>query len=207
MSVLMDPEVIGKGVSLKTIISNRRQGFYALHTLAAASTPERMDDNIALGEISNPIKLNRHKEVRITFLDVTFGITDDPVDERVVWMLVKAPNNLTLTGADLDHFLDQAVWQRAQNWRLGTAVGWEQTFNQDQIFIGQDIALSPVEATTDAYSMWFIMASTAASEGAVLGVVNWIETLFQRSWPSRNKSEWAGWGYKMEDENYGQYGS
>jgi len=200
----MDPEIVGKGVRVLTTVSNRRQTFFGQHNINAADTPERVEDS---GNASLMIPVHRHADITIGFLTIDYGVTDDPVDETVLWMLVMHPDTLTLTGADLINFIDQSFWSTAQNWRLGDASGWIQTLSREQVLIGQEAIFTDASLKQDSYHIGILVAASTTSAIRVDGNVTWTEILYQRRWPSRNSSEWAGWGYKEDEENYGQFGS
>lgn len=203
---LIDPEIVGKGVTVRTTISNRRQSFSAAHTIVNASAPERIDDQPE-GHASALIPVHRHSDITIGFLAIDYGLSDDPIDETVIFMLAMHPDTLVLTGDDFENFLDQSYWVSAQNWRLGDATGWIQTLERVQELIGRDAIFTDALLKQDSYHIGLLVASSTTSAVLVHGTANWIETLYQRRWPNRNSSEWAGWGYKEDEENYGQFGS
>ncbi len=203
---LMDPAIVGAGVKLKTTVSQRRQSFQDSTTIAAAQTPQRLDTRVD-GHGAKLIPVHRHSDITVGYLDISFGLEDDPIDELVLWMLVIHPDTLTLTGDDFQNFLDSSFWTAGQNWRLGDATGWIQTLTREQSLIGQEAIFTDALLKQDSYHIGLIAASTVTSAIFVTGTVSWTEILYQRSWPSRNSSEWAGWGFGMDDENYGQFGS
>ncbi len=204
---IVDPEIVGKGVKVLITTSSRRQSFTSgNYTVAVAATPERMDD-FAQSNASKLIPVHRHADIVIGDLTIDYGVIDDPIDEIVLFMLVMHPDTLVMTGDDLLHFLDQSFWNTAQNWRLGDATGWIQTLSREQAFIFEEAIFTDALLKQDSYHIGIICASSVTSTVRVDGNVTWTETLYQRSWPSRDKSEWAGWGYKMDEENYGQFGS
>ncbi len=204
---VIDPEIVGKGVTVKTIISTRRQTFTSgAHTIAAASVPERMNDQVE-SNASRMIPVHRHSDITIEVLTLDYGITDDPADELILFMLTMHPDTLVLTGDDLQNFIDQSFWMSAQNWRLLTAVGVIQTLSREQAVILQEAIFTDGLLKQDSYHIGLIVASDTTSAVRADGNVTWTEILYQRRWPNRNSSEWAGWGYKEDEENYGQFGS
>jgi len=203
----MDPQIVGSGVKVKTNVSSRRQSFTSgAHTINSSATPERLND-AAVSNASRLIPVHRHADITLGLLAIDYGITNDPIDLAVLFMLVMHPDTLTLTGDDLTNFIDSAFWNAAQNWRSVTAVGIMQTLSREQVLIGQDAIFTDAQLKQDSYHIGIIVASSATPSVRVDGVVTWTETLYQRSWPNRNSSEWEGWGYRMDEENYGQFGS
>ncbi len=203
----MNPEIVGKGVTLKTAISSRRQGFTSgAHTISVADTPERLND-ISLSNASRLIPVHRHSDINVGFLAIDYGVMQVPVDGTIIFMLVIHPDTLTLTGDDLEHFIDQSFWNAVQHWQNVTAVGIVQTLSREQVFIGEDAIFTDAFLKQDSYHIGLLVASDATQTVRVDGVVNWTETLYQRRWPSRNSSEWSGWNAGMDGENYGQFGS
>ncbi len=198
-----DPEIVGKGVKVKVAISSRRQAFTGTVVVDAATVPERFDS----GNASRLIPVHRHSDIEMGFLSISYGVTDDPIDELIIIMLTMHPDTLPLTGDDFGHFLDAAFWNASQNWRLGDATGWVQTLEREQALIAEEAIFTDASLKQDSYHIGLLVVSSVTSSVRVDGVVNWNETLYQRSWPSRNNSEWSGWGYKMDEENYGQFGS
>jgi len=155
---------------------------------------------------SNLIKVRRHSDISISYLTIDYGVTDDPTDELVLFMLTLHPDTLALTGEALDNFIDTSFWLAAQNWRaVGTPANVIQTLSREQVIIGEAVRYTDESIRLDTWSVGILVASDAQSAVRVDGTVNWTETLYQRSWPSRAGSEWSGWGAGMDGENYGQF--
>ncbi len=134
--------------------------------------------------------------VRPTEMDITYGVVDDPSDERVEVFLADAdPANVP----DVTALRQRSLWQTAQNWRdqAGAAAGNPiQTLERENVdwFNGATYIQRAAEFHAER-NIIFLVISTAQTELLIQGVIFWEEMLIQRRW--NNDNAWDGY---MDEE-------
>jgi len=140
--------------------------------------------NTSLTELVNLLGLKPLSKSSAVELDITFGISDDPGDELIEWMLlVRRAENLTVFNART-----RSIWQTAQNWRfVGVATGVVQTLDRQQMEFWNpkihDMLTLENRRTAAAYTIQAI--SSIGSTGHVQGIITIRTELIQRSFNGR----------------------
>lgn len=196
-----NPDIVGKGVKVISIPSSRRRGF-VVNNFSVGTTILRITGAWDL------IPIHRHSDVFIKNASFDYGLNENPDDTEVVWVfLVKNNDHQTLNPDNGFSLVDKAFWSSLQAWHhVGTAANAVQTIERYDPVIMHSVRHNAAEEVVDSYHVGFIGYATSTAVIVMTGSIYWDEMLYQRSWPSRVKSEWAGWGIGMDDENYGQFG-
>lgn len=158
------------------VVSNRSIGFSIAATVASATVVQLL---------SSIIRIPRLGSVRPTELDITYGVTDDPIDERIeVYLADGDPTSLP----DQSALNQRSLWQTAQNWRV--IVGGDgtiQTFSRENVDFFTETSYVQRAAEFHAErNLMFMIVSTAQSAVFIKGVIFWVETLVQRVWGDDN---------------------
>lgn len=195
-----NPDIVGKGVKVISIASSRRKGFIA-DNFSVGTTILRVTGAWDL------IPVHRHSDIFLKHASFDYGLNENPDDTEVVWLFLVKHNDNGALNLDLGLSLtDRAFWSSLQAWHhVGTAANAVQTIERyDPVFL-DEVRHNQGEEVIDSYHVGFIGYATSTAVIVMTGAIYWDEILYQRSWPSRAGSEWAGWGAGMDGENYGQF--
>jgi len=162
-----------RGTKDFVVVSTKRQGFRAVATVAAVDVPE-------IAQIL--ARIPRIGSVKPLELDISFGLNDDPVDERPEFFLssVDLDNLPTVAAAR-----DRAFWQAVENWRLvGTAldIGPIQTMGRDlaDFFNATAVLFTEAAGYTNRQAIVILISSNVTSNMIVQGVLYYEEQVVQR---------------------------
>lgn len=205
----MDPDIVGRGVKLKVVQGSTRQGISFDGQNSATNVLERISD---LGGFTKIWTYDRHSTYILQYVDFTWGTDEAPQDgDEYNLLLTKAPDTRQLRTDDTLALLDRAMISVAHHWEIiADGASTIQTFESREVLVGQDSDLlaTDLQVTGDSFSMqWLFAANRNDVLFVIFGVAFFDFIAYQRSWPSRNSSEWAGWNAGMDGENYGQFGS
>ncbi len=172
------PDEFSEGQSQIIIVSQRSIGFRQQVTIASSAVVELLQ---------SIIRIPRLGSIRPTELDITYGVTDDPSDERVeVFLADGDPAALP----DVSALRQRSLWQTAQNWRdqAGADAGNPiQTLSREkQEFWNGSTYIQRAAEFHAERNLMFMTFSTAQTEFLIQGVIFWEEILIQRRWNNDN---------------------
>lgn len=122
------------------------------------------------------LALRERSSIELEDIEISYGLADDPTDERLQYFLVEAdPDNLPTMNAALD----SNFWVGMQIWRaVGTPANVLDTVTQsDDEGLEGEIAH---DVTIPNHSLCIIATSDNGSLARVVGTIDFVESLVQR---------------------------